>query len=97
MTTPAPPPPPPAKNSTVTFITSAANATTTVPVQITTTQTIVSTDKQGKPTTVQSVLVVPASSTKPVAPPAYTGAAASMKMGALAGAVGFMGLVFAGL
>jgi hypothetical protein len=91
-------------NSTVVVTTTTAgNATTTVPVKITSTQTIVSTDKQGKPTTVQSVIVVPATPTGPAAsaappaPPAYTGAAASMKMGAFASAVGFLGLVFAGL
>jgi hypothetical protein len=123
-TIPAPPPPPPAKNSTVivttpaeevTTTTPAEEITTTVPVKITTVKTVVSTNVQGKPTTVQSVMVVPINSTGPVvtvpaiptgpaasigyvAPPQYTGAAASsMKMGAFAGAIGFMGLVFAGL
>jgi hypothetical protein len=88
-------------NTTVT----ANDTTTTIPVKITTTKTLLltTTDKAGKPTTIETVLPEPGYPTVPVVPaPApvpseYTGAAGSMKMAALAGTVGFLGLVFAGL
>lgn len=98
------PPPAPVYNTTVVV----QNATTTVPVHATTTY-VVTTDG-GKPMTIQTVVPVPVVPTGPAAPPAppagyptgpapptFTGAATTVKMGAFAGAIGFLGLVFAGL
>lgn len=97
------PPPAPVYNTTVVV----QNATTTFPVQITT--YVVTTDG-GKPITIQTVVPAPVVPTGPAAPPAppagypagpappmFTGAAMPVKMGAFAGAVSFLGLVFAGL
>ncbi|KAL5118079.1 hypothetical protein ACEQ8H_004066 [Pleosporales sp. CAS-2024a] len=86
------PSPEPAVNSTV----PVRNATMSVPVKVTTTQ-VVTTNAAGYPTTIVTVVPVPASPTAPAVPPMYTGAGTSMKMGAFAGAIGFFGLVFAGL
>ncbi|KAH3968242.1 hypothetical protein HBI56_047750 [Parastagonospora nodorum] len=98
------PPPAPVYNTTVVV----QNATTVVPVQVITTHVVIT--ESGKPTTIQTVVPVPVVPTGPAAPPAppagyptgpapplFTGAAATVKMGAFAGAIGFLGLVFAGL
>jgi hypothetical protein len=80
----------------------------TVDVKITTTETIkiTTTNAAGSPIVVQSIVssVVPSVApppgyATPSGPPTpqYTGAATSMKMGAFAGAVGFLAVVFAGL
>ncbi|KAH7401135.1 hypothetical protein DE146DRAFT_788609 [Phaeosphaeria sp. MPI-PUGE-AT-0046c] len=73
--------------------TTIINGTTTVPVQVTSVVVITTKRPDGKPT------VAPVVPTIPIAapPPAYTGGASAMEMGALAGMVGFMGLVFVGL
>jgi hypothetical protein len=77
------------------------DTTTTLPVKITSTQTvqITSMDAAGSPTTIQTVIPPVGYPTGPAAPvpSEYTGSAGSMKMAALAGAVGFLGLVFAAL
>jgi hypothetical protein len=98
------PPPAPVYNTTVVV----QNATTVVPVQVITTHVVIT--ESGKPTTIQTVVPVPVVPTGPAAPPAppagypagpapplFTGAATTVKMGAFAGAIGFLGLVFAGL
>jgi hypothetical protein len=77
------------------------DTTTTVPVRITSTQIIqlTTTGRAGKPTTIEPGFYGPGYPTVPIAPSPseYTGAAGSLKMAALAGAVGFLSLVFAGL
>lgn len=85
------PTPAPITNTTTTII----NGTTTVPVRVTSVVVITAKGPDGKPTVVPVVPTIPVAPAP--APPAYTGGVGAMKMGAFAGAVGFMGLVFAGL
>jgi hypothetical protein len=84
-----------------TTIVTKNDTTTTLPVRITSTQIVqlMTTDAAGKLTTIIQPVVPPGGAyptgpTTPV-PSEYTGGAGSMKMAALAGAVGFLGLVFA--
>ncbi|KAF1921247.1 hypothetical protein BDU57DRAFT_544792 [Ampelomyces quisqualis] len=90
----------PVWNSTTTVTTPASggNGSTAVVSSGSTTRVVqgTATDGYGVPTTVKTVVPV-GPSVSVESPPEYTGGAATMKMGALAGAVGFLGLVFAGL
>jgi hypothetical protein len=60
---------------------------------------LTTTDAAGKPTTIIQTVIPPGGAypTGPITPvpSEYTGGAGPMKMAALAGAVGFLGLVFA--
>jgi hypothetical protein len=84
-----------------TTIVTKNDTTTTLPVKTTCTQTvqITTTDAAGKSTAIHTVVPPVGYPTGPAAPAPseYTGSAGSMKMAALAGAVGFLGLVFAAL
>lgn len=78
------------------------------PTPVTSVIVVTSTNDAGKPTTMHNTVVgppgppaspAPPAPSAPVSPPEYTGAAAvvNVQNAMLAGGVGFMGLIFAGL
>ncbi|CBX99771.1 hypothetical protein IAQ61_002996 [Plenodomus lingam] len=99
------PVPPPANSTVPSYNTTSTHVH---PTPVTSVIVVTSTNDAGKPTTMHNTVVgppgppaspAPPAPSAPVSPPEYTGAAAvvNVQNAMLAGGVGFMGLIFAGL